>query len=168
MPVAKAVLIVQLSAAVTARHRKAESFFTAFQRTTTGKVTSRITLFNINLDRVSLAVACTNNSSRYRPCSGSGSSHWRIYPTGTATGLKKHIVSYQMSPKVSLLGYRKRLETLCCQILCQLYCQCESCFQHIYVMLCDDFCGNVYVCLSIYYNKILLCSRIFRNQNVSH
>ena len=144
---------MQLSAAVTAGHRKAESFFTAFQRTPTGKVTSRITLFNINLDRVSLSVACTNNSSRYRPCS--------------ATGLKKHIVSYQMSPKVSLLGYRKRLETLCCQI-CQLYCQCESCFQHIYVMLCDDFCGNVYVCLSIYYNKILLCLRIFRNQNVSH
>ena len=64
----KSVLIVQLSAAVTAGHRKAESFFTAFQRTPTGKVTSRITLFNINLDRVSLAaVACTNNSSRYRP-----------------------------------------------------------------------------------------------------
>ena len=75
VPVAKSVLIVQLSAAVTAGHRKAESFFTAFQRTPTGKVTSRITLFNINLDRVSLAVACTNNSSRYRPCSGSGSSH---------------------------------------------------------------------------------------------
>ena len=133
MPVAKSVLIVQLSAAVTAGHRKAESFFTAFQRTPTGKVTSRITLFNINLDRVSLAaVACTNNSSRLQTCAcGSGStggSHCH------GTGLKKHIVSYQMSPKVSLLGYRKRLETLCCQILCQLYCQCESCFQHIYVM----------------------------------
>ena len=158
MPVAKSVLIVQLSAAVTAGHRKAESFFTAFQRTPTGKVTSRITLFNINLDRVSLAVACTNNSSRCRPCTA----------TATGTGLKKHIVSYQMSPKASLLGYRKRLETLCCQILCQLYCQCESCFQHIYVMLCDDFCGNVYVCLSTYYNNILLRLRIFRNQNVSH
>ena len=127
MPVAK------LSAAVTAGHRKAESFFTAFQRTPTGKVTSRITLFNINVDRVSLAaVACTNNSSRYRPCSGTGSGSTGSHCHGT--GLKKHIVSYQMSPKVSLLGYRKRLETLCCQILCQLYCQCESCFQHIYVM----------------------------------
>ena len=76
-------------------------------------------------------------------------SHAVAVAVATATCLKKHIVSYQMSPKVSLLGYRKRLETLCCQILCQLYCQCESCFQHIYVMLCDDFCGNVYVCLSI-------------------
>ena len=74
------VLIVQLSAAVTAGHRKAESFFTAFQfqRTPTGKVTSRITLFNINLDRVSLAVACTNNSSRYRPVE---------VPVATATAL---------------------------------------------------------------------------------
>ena len=101
MPVAKSVLIVQLSAAVTAGHRKAESFFTAFQRTPTGKVTC-ITLFNINLDRVSLAaVACTNNSSRLQTACGSGStggSHCH------GTGLKKHIVSYQMSPKVSLLG----------------------------------------------------------------
>ena len=114
------VLIVQLSAAVTAGHRKAESFLTAFQRTPTGKVTSRITLFNINLDRVSLAaVACTNNSRHQadtlQTCAcGSGStggSHCH------GTGLKKHIVSYQMSPKVSLLGYRKRLETLCCQII---------------------------------------------------
>ena len=160
MPVAKSVLIVQLSAAVTARHRKAESFFTAFQRTPTGKVTSRITLFNINLDRVSLAVACTNNSSRYRPCSGSG----RV---ATATGLKKHIVSYQMSLKVSLLGYRKRLETLCCQI-CLLYCQCESCFQHIYVMTFVEMFMCVYQYIIYNNNKILLCLRIFRNQNVSH
>ena len=56
MPVAKSVLIVQLSAAVTSGHRKAESIFTAFQRTPAGKVISRITLFNIHLDRVSLAV----------------------------------------------------------------------------------------------------------------
>ena len=83
------VLIVQLSAAVTAGHRKEESFFTAFQRTPTGKVTSRITLFNINLDRVSLAVACTNNSSRYRPVAVE-------VPVATATALVRRNTLYHI------------------------------------------------------------------------